>query len=84
MIVLPPAIEESSFLSPQQKRMLANVGSLPFIDPSFHDERLQNIFQYFSLNPEEMDAEVHTYAAILLEEQKVKEAWQVLLTNTAI
>ena len=53
-----------------------------FIDPAFHDERLQHIFQYYAINPTEMEAELHTYAKILLDEGKVREAWQVLLVNT--
>lgn len=52
---------------------------LPVIDPSFEDEKLKNIFQYYSLNPEEMETELHMYAAALLNEGKVNEAWQVLL-----
>jgi len=34
---------------------------------------------YYSINPEEMEKELHTYAKTLLDEGKVREAWQVLL-----
>ena len=46
---------------------------------SISDNRLQNIFQYFSTDPDEMERELHTYAAELLDEGKVADAWQVLL-----
>ncbi len=46
----------------------------------FEDEKLKNIFQYYSTDPDEMEKELHLYAATLLDEGKVNEAWQVLLT----
>jgi flavin reductase (DIM6/NTAB) family NADH-FMN oxidoreductase RutF len=79
MDALPLLIRNSKILSGNHLGQLANVHELPVVDPSFHDERLQNIFQYYSINPEEMEKELHSYAAGLLEEGKVKEAWQVLL-----
>jgi len=51
------------------------------VDPSFDDAHLKQIFQYYSISPEEMEKELHLYAKKLLEENKVKEAWQVLLAN---
>jgi predicted nucleic acid-binding protein len=59
--------------------MLANVHEMPVVEPSFDDEHLKNIIQYFSVSPEEMEKEVHQYAAHLLNENKVYDAWQVLL-----
>jgi hypothetical protein len=35
--------------------------------------------QYFSIDPVDMESEIHKYAAKLLDEGKVEEAWQVLL-----
>lgn len=61
---------------------LANVNEIPMVNPAFEDERLKNIVQYFSTDPEEMEKELHLYAATLLDEGKVDEAWQVLLTLT--
>jgi hypothetical protein len=58
---------------------LANVNEMPVVIPSFDDEHLKNIVQYFSLNPADMEKEVHHYAARLLDEGKVEAAWQVLL-----
>jgi flavin reductase (DIM6/NTAB) family NADH-FMN oxidoreductase RutF len=79
MDALPPAIRNSRILSGNQLGQLANVHETPVVDPAFHDSRLQQIFQYYSISPEEMEKELHAYAARLLEEGKVKEAWQVLL-----
>jgi hypothetical protein len=55
------------------------VHELPAIDPSFDDPQLKSIFQYYSVNPADMETELHTYAKKLLNEGKVREAWQVLL-----
>ncbi|MCW3086643.1 MAG: flavin reductase family protein, partial [Sediminibacterium sp.] len=63
---------------------LANVNDLPAIDPAFSDERLQNIIQYFSINPTEMEKELHVYAATLLDEGKTRQAWQVLLAGEGL
>lgn len=77
---LPAAIRNSSILSGNDLAQLANVSELPVIDPAFDDDRLKKITQYFSNNPDEMEKELHRYAKKLLEEKKIKEAWQVLLT----
>jgi hypothetical protein len=37
--------------------------------------------QYFSVDPTEMEKEIHNYAAQLLNEGRVYEAWQVLLAS---
>ena len=79
MDALPSTIRTSRVLSGNDLGKLANVHELPVIDPSFDDSRLKEIFQYYSISPEEMEKELHSYAARLLEEGKVKEAWQVLL-----
>ena len=60
---------------------LANVSELPFIDPSFHDDRLKNIIQYFSLNPDDMETELQLYAKELLAQNNVSAAWQILLAS---
>lgn len=76
---LPESIKNSKILSGNHLGQLANVHELPLIDPAFEDDKLKNIFQYYSLNPEEMEKELHLYAAELLDQRMVKEAWQVLL-----
>ncbi|HEV2353097.1 MAG TPA: flavin reductase family protein [Puia sp.] len=76
---LPAAIRHSRILTGNDLGRLANVQALPAVDPAYHDERLQQIFQYYAVNPDEMEIELHSYARSLLEAGKVREAWQVLL-----
>ena len=76
---LPPSIRNSKLLTGNHLGQLANVHEIPTIDPAFEDDTLRNIFQYYSIDPEEMERELHTYAASLLNAGKVSEAWQVLL-----
>ncbi|MBS1596614.1 MAG: flavin reductase family protein [Bacteroidetes bacterium] len=76
---LPEHIRNSKVLSGNDLGKLANVQSVPDIDPSFQDDKVKNIFQYYSINPEEMENELHVYAKELLDKNLVKEAWQVLL-----
>lgn len=76
---LPDSIRSSKILTGNHLGKLGNVYEIPTIDPSFHDDTLKNIFQYYSVNPEEMEKELHLYAKQLLDNGKVKEAWQVLL-----
>lgn len=76
---LPESIRYSKILSGNHLGQLANVHEMPVVQPSFDDEHLKNIIQYFSVDPDEMERELHQYAAKLLENGKVDEAWQVLL-----
>ncbi len=76
---LPESIKNSKILTGNHLGQLANVHETPEINPAFEDNRLKNIFQYFSTDPVEMERELHTYASELLDEGKVTEAWQVLL-----
>jgi flavin reductase (DIM6/NTAB) family NADH-FMN oxidoreductase RutF len=78
--VLPENIRHSKILTGNHLGQLANVHDMPIVDAAFEDDRLKNIFQYYSITPEEMEKEIHTYAAQLLNEGKVAEAWQVLLS----
>ena len=76
---LPEGVRQSTILTGNHLGMLANVHELPVVEPSFDDEHLKNIIQYFSVSPAEMEKELHTYAAKLLNEGRVGDAWQVLL-----
>jgi flavin reductase (DIM6/NTAB) family NADH-FMN oxidoreductase RutF len=80
MDALPDPIRNSKILSGNHLGQLANIHELPVIDPAFDDDRLKSIFQYYSVSPDEMEKELHAYAAALLDAGKVKEAWQVLLS----
>ena len=78
---LPEHIRNSKILTGNNLGQLANVQFIPQIDPAFHDDKLKNIFQYYSINPDEMEKELHFYAKQLLEKGMVAEAWQVLLAG---
>lgn len=78
---LPASIRESMVLTGNNLGQLANVYEMPVVDPAFSDDRLKNIIQYFSVNPSEMETELHRYAKELLDKGKVREGWQVLLAN---
>lgn len=78
---LPETIRNSKILSGNDLGQLANVHTLPVIDPAFEDEKLKTIVQYYSINPDDMDREIHVYAAQLLKEGKLNEAWQILLSS---
>ena len=76
---LPASVRASKILSGNDLGLLANVHEMPQIDTSFEDDHLKQIVQYYSVNPEEMEKEIHLYAKKLLTEGKVMQAWQVLL-----
>jgi hypothetical protein len=76
---LPLSIQQSKIFNKKNLELLAGVQYIPAIDPAFEDDTLKNIFQYYSINPNEMENELHIYAAQLLNKGKVNEAWQVLL-----
>jgi len=80
--ILPASIRNSKILSGNNLGQLANVHDMPVVEPSFDDDHLKQIIQYYSINPDEMEKEIHSYAKKLLEEGKVKEAWQVLLATS--
>ncbi|MBC6491862.1 flavin reductase family protein [Flavihumibacter stibioxidans] len=77
--MLPANIRNSKILTGNDLGQLGNVHDMPVVDPTFHDDRLKNIFQYYSVSPDEMEKELHQYAKELLGQKKVQEAWQVLL-----
>ncbi len=77
--VLPENIRNSKVLTGNDLGMLGNVEEIPSIDPAYENEDLKKIVQYYSLNPDDMEREIHLLAQQLLKERKVAEAWQVLL-----
>lgn len=76
---LPTGIRHSKIFTGNNLAQLANVHEMPVVDPSFTDDKVKNIVQYYSINPDEMETELHKYAKELLDSGKTKEAWQVLL-----
>lgn len=76
---LPESIRNSDILTGNNLGQLGNAHEQPFVDAAFDDDKLKYIIQYYSINPDEMEKELHIYAKVLLDAGKVKEAWQVLL-----
>ena len=76
---LPATIRNSSILTGDHLGQLANVHDLPMVEAGFEDDHLKQIIQYYSIDPVEMEKEIHGYAARLLDQGKIREAWQVLL-----
>lgn len=81
---LPAGIRNSRLLTGNHLGMLANVHRQPVIDPAFDDAHVRQIVQYFSVDPAEMEKELHRYAGRLLDEGKVAAAWQVLLATESL
>jgi len=77
--VLPATIRNSAILSGNDLGLLANVHSIPVVNAAYSDARLTEIVQYFSINPDDMEKELHRHAKTLLQQGHVEAAWQVLL-----
>ncbi len=78
---LPESIKNSNILSANNLGLLAGLTEMPVINPAFANEKLQQIVQYYSIDPNEMEKEIHVLARQLLEDGKVDDAWQVLLAT---
>lgn len=78
---LPENIRHSNILTGNDLGQLGNVHEMPAINPSFDDPHLKQIIQYYSINPDEMEKELHIYAQKLLKEGNTEAAWQVLLAG---
>ena len=78
---LPENIRHSNILTGNDLGQLGNVHEMPVINPSFDDPHLKQIIQYYSVNPDEMEKELHIYAQKLLKEGNTEAAWQVLLAG---
>lgn len=77
---LPAQIRHSKALTGNHLGMLANVQHIPQRNDAFVDDKLNSI-----LIGNEVINELHQYAASLLDNNKIEEAWQVLLrTNPTI
>ena len=78
---LPVHIRNSTILTGNNLGQLANVHELPVIQPGFDDPHLKQIIQYYSINPSDLEKELHLYAQKLLDQGQVQAAWQVLLAT---
>ncbi|MFN4316374.1 MAG: hypothetical protein ACK4E0_18970 [Chitinophagaceae bacterium] len=73
-----PFIRNSRALTGNHLGQLGNVHQPREIDPTYDDARVRHIFQYYSLNRDEMEREIDRYTASPRSGQ-LKQAWQVLL-----
>ena len=78
---LPAAVRTSQILTGNDLGQLANFTCIPPVDPVFQDDHLKQIIQYFSVNPDEMEKEIHRHASQLLTQGEAAAAWQVLLSS---
>ncbi|MET0464605.1 MAG: flavin reductase family protein [Chitinophagaceae bacterium] len=78
---LPVSIRNSTILTGNNLGQLANVHEMPMVDAAYEDNHLRQIVQYYSLNPDDMEKELHLHAKKLLDSGSVREAWQVLLAG---
>jgi len=76
---LPADIVNSKILTAPNLVQLASVTEMPFVDATFNDSRLKDIIQYYSIDPKEMEKELHYYAQELLSTGNIAAAWQILL-----
>lgn len=76
---LPENIRNSRILTGNHLGMLGNVDAAPVMETSFDDEQLTKLFECHAPDSSALYDDVHRYAAKLLDENKVLEAWQVLL-----
>lgn len=74
---LPPNIRNSKVLTGNHLGKLANMQKMPDIDPAFNNQYLAGISSDSIVDREN---QLHFFAAKLLDENKVDEAWQVLLS----
>lgn len=77
---LPNHIRNSKILTGNHLGQLANVHETPEIQGGYNNDRLKNIITYYANDPSEMEKELHLYASVLLDQNNVDDAWQVLLT----
>jgi flavin reductase (DIM6/NTAB) family NADH-FMN oxidoreductase RutF len=79
---LPDFIRHSDHLTGNQLARLASLAKLPARDPAFRDERSEALTKY--LKGESLSKKLHEYARELMEENKIEQAWQVLLRQNKI
>ena len=77
---LPPSVRGSKILTGNHLGMLANVEEMPVWDGSHSRSELMNLVASSANN--DWETQLHTTAAKLLDENKINEAWQVLLTKS--
>ena len=79
---LPEHIRNSSILTGNQLGLLANIETLPELDESTkNDEHIISLLTMWESDKSQLHNELQRYAAKLLDDGLIDEAWQVLLVN---
>jgi len=79
---LPEHIRNSSILTGNQLGLLANIEIVPELNESTkNDEHINSLLTMWSSDKVQLNNELQRYAAKLLDDDLVDEAWQVLLIN---
>ncbi len=79
---IPEPIRLSEFLTGNHLGKLGNVASLPSLDPQIQENpRVRSILQSYPAGLPERSKHLHLLAGQLLQEDRVEEAWQVLLLS---
>jgi flavin reductase (DIM6/NTAB) family NADH-FMN oxidoreductase RutF len=73
---LPASIRNSKVLTGNHLGKLANVQKIPKENPAFNNKYINSISSHSFIDKEN---QLHLFAAKLLDENKINEAWQVLL-----
>jgi flavin reductase (DIM6/NTAB) family NADH-FMN oxidoreductase RutF len=76
---LPPAIRHSKVLTGNQLAALAAVTELPSEDSIDAVRKDSRVMDALAGNAQDREAELHRYAAELVEAKEIEKAWQVLL-----
>jgi len=78
---LPENIRNSKILTGNELGMLANVTQIPAADPAYADPWLHILQQNHEQNAAALETNKHRYAAQLLGQHRVIDAWQVLMAT---
>ena len=79
---LPESIRNSSILTGNQLGLLANVQEIPQKDNSMlNDEHINSLLSMWKEDKIQLQNEIQRYAAKLLDDGFIDQAWQVLLIN---
>lgn len=76
---LPEFIRFSDFLSGNQLAQLASCAACQTYDPEFIDPRTKALLSY--MKGEALSRKLHEYARELMDQNRMKDAWQVLLSH---
>ena len=80
---VPSSIRESRYLTGSEIAKLAGISYRPTdeeIEMVRTSSGMQDIYDKYAKHPEELESKVHSLAKTLLAENKIEEAWRVLLS----